>query len=675
MARRPPATLADYVLVGINPALIMVLIDSLVFYLLAIFYGGGYDARVMFIFAMFIMGAVAVCRISMEEGAGYAANFGFPLGLVALFAINRFGQFTGALAPFSALINAGIIGLIWFLAHKLTWDCTLFDERADTSDQGLLQAAGLEGEQPVSDENAAEDPIDPLLVVREEEPKEELPAWLKWFEPSKRPHAHGVWVIYFSLLALPAFGLGQWFLPLNYKTFGFQMLVIYVASALALLLSTSFLGLRRYLRKRRLEMPAEMTANWLGIGGIVIVVVLAICVLIPRPGAELAVSQLPFPKLGNDKLKPSWWSVGNDGQKKDANARAGSTEQTKQPGGQSGQTSGAGHQQSQNVQSSSAGNQQSQNGQSSNASNQQNNAGSSQQNNQSPSNQQSSNSQNNNSQQGKPQNNGTGQNNQQNTAGNPPSNGEQKSSDPMQQSPGQPMPGSPPSGNPVQPANMPPGMSNPNSSPPPSYAAQQQSPPPTPSSAPQPNQSSSLASNLLSGAGNLIKLLIYAAVAAVLAFLAWKYRRELVAAWQQLLKELRELWARLFGGRNTADAGETAVADVPPPPRPFAAYADPFLTGRAGQISRLELLRYTFEALQAWGREHGCPREASETPHEYAQRLAATAPSLAREAAALSDFYGQAAYAGAQVPATIADPLRSLWHKMGTSPVAAASMG
>src|SRR5215207_175415 len=153
MACRPPLTLADYVLVGINPALIMVLIDSLVFYLLAIFYGGGYDARVMFIFAMFIMGAVAVCRISMEEGAGYAANFGFPLGLVALFALNGFGGSGGLLASLGLLFNVGIIGFIWYLAYQLTWDCTLFDEQADTSDQGLLQAAGLEG-QAAPDENA-----------------------------------------------------------------------------------------------------------------------------------------------------------------------------------------------------------------------------------------------------------------------------------------------------------------------------------------------------------------------------------------------------------------------------------------------------------------------------------------------------------------------------------------
>lgn len=665
MARRPPATLADYVLVGINPALIMILIDSLVFYLLAIFYGGGYDLRVMFIFAMFIMGAVAVCRISMEEGAGYAANFGFPLGIVTLIAVNHFGQFKGLLAPFNLLINAGIIGFIWFLAYKLTWDCTLFDERADTSDQGLLQAAGLEGQQTTTDENAAEDPIEPLLASRDEEPKEELPSWLKWFESNKQPHAHGVWVIYFSILALPAFGLGQWFLPTQSKTFGFQMLVIYVASALALLLSTSFLGLRRYLRKRRLEMPVEMTANWLGIGGIVIVVVLAICVLIPRPGAELAVSQLPFPKLGNDKLNPSWWSVGNDGQKKDADARAGSTEQTKQPGGQSSQTNGTGNQQSQSGQNSSQSGQQNH----SSSPGEQSNSSSDQQNN-NPSNQQSSNRPN-------QQNNNTS-NQQNSSSGNTnQANGGQKSNDPMNKSPGQPMPGSPPqnnsaqSGNPMPPANMPPGMSNPPSRPPQAYQGQTQ--PPTSQSSPQTQSSSPPSvSNLLSGLGDLVKLIIYAAIAALMAFLAWKYRRELAAAWQQLLKELRELWARLFGAGAAKESVESGLGDTPPPPRPFAAYADPFLTGRASQVSRLELLRYTFEALQAWGRERGCPRDPSETPHEYAQRMATHAPGLAREAVALSDFYGQAAYAGAQVPATVADTLRSLWHKMGTSAVAAA---
>jgi hypothetical protein len=628
--RRPPATLADYVLVGINPALIMFLIGSLVCYLLCIFYGGGYDARVMFIFANFIMGAVAVCRISMEEGTGYAASFGFPLGLLTLFALTRFGEFGGFLASFSLLINAGIIGLIWWLAYQLTWDCTVMDERADTSDQGLLQAAGLEGQAPTTSDNAAEDPLDPQLAQRDAKPEDEPSPWMKWLERSKQPHAHGVWVIYFSLLALPAFGLGQWFLPTESRTFAFGMLVIYVATALALLLSTSFLGLRRYLRQRRLEMPVEMTANWLIIGGMMIVATLAICLLIPRPGAELAVSQLPFPKMGTQNLSPSRWSMGNDGQKKDPNARAGGTNQEKTSGGQTGQTSGSGNQQGNSGQNS---NQQSQ-GQQPSSSGSQNNA-------QSPMGQQSNNS----SQSG-------------NQAG-------QKSNDPMKSAVGQ-----------QSQANQQPNNTTSSSSNPPNQAGNQstttqsqQSQPSQQSSQPQQQSSPSRfsPSQFIPSFGNLFKLLMYAAIAAVLGFLAWRYRRELAAAWQQLLKELRELWERLFGRGESTTASGDGGGETPPLPRPFSAYVDPFLTGRASQFSRIELLRYTFEALQAWGREHGCPREASETPHEYAQRLATKAPHVGREAAALSDYYGQAAYAGAQLPASIADPLRSLWHKLGAS--------
>ena len=40
------------------------------------------------------------------------------------------------------------------------------------------------------------------------------------------------------------------------------------------MLTTSFLGLRRYLRQRNLQMPAAMTGLWLGIGALLIAVFL-----------------------------------------------------------------------------------------------------------------------------------------------------------------------------------------------------------------------------------------------------------------------------------------------------------------------------------------------------------------------------------------------------------------
>ena len=49
-----------------------------------------------------------------------------------------------------------------------------------------------------------------------------------------------------------------------------------VIFGLGLLLNTSFLGLRRYLRQRNLQMPTEMAATWLGVGVTLILVVLAV---------------------------------------------------------------------------------------------------------------------------------------------------------------------------------------------------------------------------------------------------------------------------------------------------------------------------------------------------------------------------------------------------------------
>ncbi len=68
MARRLQPTLIDYVVIAINPALIMVLIGSLVYFLLEMFYQGQYPERLHFCLTMFVFAAVLICRISIEEG-------------------------------------------------------------------------------------------------------------------------------------------------------------------------------------------------------------------------------------------------------------------------------------------------------------------------------------------------------------------------------------------------------------------------------------------------------------------------------------------------------------------------------------------------------------------------------------------------------------------------------
>ena len=141
---------------------------------------------------------------------------------------------------------------------------------------------------------------------------------------------------------------------------------------------------------------------------------------------------------------------------------------------------------------------------------------------------------------------------------------------------------------------------------------------------------------------------------------AWIYRDELQAAWHKLLDELRDLWDWWFGNKKAAEISAAATAEPIAPPRTFSSYIDPFASGDAHGMSWPQLVRYTFEALEAWGRERSCPRNSGQTPHEFATALAhtsrksppaQTARRLVR-AACLRSESGRAGWL---------EPLRQLW--------------
>src|SRR5262249_22492887 len=114
--------------------------------------------------------------------------------------------------------------------------------------------------------------------------------YLRWRNAQdKKAHTPGVWVVYFALAALPIFGLGQSLIPVEQKDsrhFSFWLMIVYVGSALGLLVTTAFLGLRRYLKQRKLQIPASMAGLWLGLGGGVILLFLTIAAVLPRPASE-----------------------------------------------------------------------------------------------------------------------------------------------------------------------------------------------------------------------------------------------------------------------------------------------------------------------------------------------------------------------------------------------------
>ncbi|HTN76911.1 MAG TPA: hypothetical protein VL096_16750, partial [Pirellulaceae bacterium] len=303
--RRLPQTLADYVVVAISPALIMALIGSLVFFLLEVFYQGEYQARLQYVFALFVLATVLIGRIAIEEGSSHAALFALLMAIVTGLAMMRFVEFQANVSPFiHLLINLSLMGLVWFSAHQLTWDCTVIDETVDASGSGLLDKFTWFRQPTLPGSSTS------------------LAAWIAclqaWLQRPRQPHALGRWVVYFGVATLPLFGVGQWFLPVHEvgrRRYAFLLLCLYLASALGLLLTTSFLSLRRYLRQRQLEMPIAMTAVWLTTGGLLIGVTVLVAAILPRPAAEYEIAELPIVFGSPGQQKTSQRAVGKDGKK------------------------------------------------------------------------------------------------------------------------------------------------------------------------------------------------------------------------------------------------------------------------------------------------------------------------------------------------------------------------
>jgi hypothetical protein len=646
MPRRSPETLADYLVVAVCPTLIMLLVGSLCFFLVEVFYQGQYQMRLLFVMAMFVMAIVCVARISMEEGAGYAALFGLPLAIVVAIALMRFVNIQGPLAGISPLINLGLMALIWWSAHKLTWDCTLVDDSQDASGEGLLQHIGLvespgaaNGSRGSAGTSAASEPEATTVASAAEKPW-----WERFLEADRRPHAPGVWVVYYSLAALPLFGIGGWFIPASdagVRTRAFLFLLVYVASGLTLLLATSFLGLRRYLRQRRLEMPIEMTATWVGLGLVLIAATLLVATLLPRPGGVYSVAQLPV-IFDSPDHRANRYAVGPEGAKENPNHSSSSAAKP-QEGQQGSQPGESGTKGKDAANDSKGGKTSGAKGDSGGKS------GGSQSGGQQSGGQQSGGEKSGGDKSGGEKSSQGQQGQKSSAAGEQNAKGDsgQKSQQPAQNS--------------NQPSNA--GQDSSSQNQEQTAASSPQQPTENQPASPPPASTRSLTDFLPSGnwLGTLMRLLLWGLIIAGGIYLAWRYRAELAAAWRKLLEELRELFGR-FGKKPTASA--PAISEAPAPPRPFADFADPFLSGAAARMSWPELVRYTFHALEAWGRERRCPRSAGQTPHEFARSIGRADPAVARLVQALADCYGQLAYAPKQQGSVAKEPLRQLWQQM-----------
>jgi hypothetical protein len=631
MNQRSRPTLLDYTIIAFNPALIMVMIASLVFFLLECLYRGDFNARLRYIYGLYIFAAVLIARISIEEGRQRGVLFALPLGLAAWFVSSQFIEVRGLAGPLSLLANGLLLALVYWLADRITYDCTLIDESGDSSAQGLLQTLGLEktaeslGRSITGTNSAA---------------------------TTRTRHNPGVWVIYLAVAALPLFAFGQWLLPAGgARQSALRFLACYLGSALGLLATTSLLSLRRYVRQRSAEVPAEVSLAWLVTSGVGIAALLLAAWLMPLPGRWFGISEPPGWLTSPIKLSASRWGWGNEGvsdgeqsssaqgeSRSDSSSQMeGESERGNQPGGSASQTGSSSRQ---NAPSSNAGPQgeqgsgqqsgQASSGGSSSSSSSSSSGQPENSNARSPDSQQSTRTD---SQQGGEQSPASSSSVEGSSARNSKTDQSNRSASPSAASRDQEREGTPRNPSDRQPdrrgASRAPSDSRPAS-------------PTRPSTPPPGIQLPSIAS--------LFKWLIYALLLSIVGYYG-------IRNW----REIQEWWRRLRSSNQVLEQPEhveQVTAPPPTPPRPFSSFANPFARKAAAD----ECVLQTFHAVEAWAREHDLPRGPDETPAEFAQRLQERFGL--QGAGSLADAYGLVVY-GRQQPSK--DSLRdvaALWPQL-----------
>ena len=266
------------------------MISSLANFLMLILYRGGFPIRVWWIILMYTMGSVAVARIAIEQSRSYSIGYAAALAAAALAVIS---QFIG-----NIIASAILLGLIAYLADRIVHDCTLIDDAVDSSGQGLVDA----GQEYVQQQMQLDD-----------ESQTESPA-----AKNRKADQPGRTVMYLALAAIPLFGIGQFLMKSDPATWSaaVQFLALYLFSSLSLLVTTSFLGLRRYLRQRQVDMPRDVSVAWLAGGLMIIGVILSAAYLAPLPGSALASFEVPDFLSSDKQHTASQYGWGNEAAEK-----------------------------------------------------------------------------------------------------------------------------------------------------------------------------------------------------------------------------------------------------------------------------------------------------------------------------------------------------------------------
>ncbi|NMC18975.1 MAG: hypothetical protein GYA33_01035, partial [Thermogutta sp.] len=279
-------TAADFLALIVNPVLVMMMVGSLVFLLQESFYRGDFPLRLRWVGGLFVFAAVLIAWITIEMGRTRAGLYLSPLLILGVIALDRFVESHIAGIPaLTTVFHVVIVVSVWLVCHHLMLDCLLLDEGAASSGgRGLLEEWSQQAapQKPDAKKDGSQDGSESTLAGERE--NRALSVFFNRVYPDRPQGPPGRTVLYVLLGGLLVIAVAG----LNGPA---QRAVIYAASyvvaGVGLLMTTSLLQLRVYLRERNLTMPGDAVRGWVAVGGAVIVGVLLLGWLLPKPAVPM----------------------------------------------------------------------------------------------------------------------------------------------------------------------------------------------------------------------------------------------------------------------------------------------------------------------------------------------------------------------------------------------------
>ena len=270
---------------GLIPLCIWGLVATLMFQLIelrSVAFEGG-EVRLKWAVLAFTLGVILIQRLGYYQGVSVASGYAAAM-LAAVTLFNLYFSYAYRLPVHWGivfLVNEVLLLVLWWVARTLAQACAVDDTgQVDAAgDAGILPGFGRRRSADVEEEAGEATPMGVPASDRELQRM-----WSKKLSP-RHP---GRVIFYFSLVAIPVFGVGIMVFPRGdpARAQAGALLFIYMWCALALLGLSSLSQLRAYFERRGVGLPEVVGLPWIAICFAAVTLVLTIALFLPQPASE-----------------------------------------------------------------------------------------------------------------------------------------------------------------------------------------------------------------------------------------------------------------------------------------------------------------------------------------------------------------------------------------------------